>query len=251
MKCNEICLGEIDMTFGLRNVMKGLTVGAIAMMISGSAFAGESLKDAPYAPSFSWTGFYVGGHAGLAVGDTEGEITGAGPIIAALTHTEYSLDGGIFGGHLGYNHQTGKFVVGIEATYSGSGVKGNTACVVLLNCQRELDWTASVVGRMGVAMGRNLLYGLMGVVWADLQTDVSIAGFNLFSGSETHVGWKAGFGFEHALTNNIIMRIEYAHLDFGSETHTLNFTPAPGLFTVPDKVEAKFDTITMGVSYKF
>jgi len=78
-----------------------------------------------------------------------------------------------------------------------------------------------------------------------------ILGFNILSGSETHVGWKAGFGFEHALTNNIIMRIEYAHLDLGKETHTLNFTPAPGLFTIPAEVEAKFDTVTLGVSYKF
>lgn len=48
-----------------------------------------------------------------------------------------------------------------------------------------------------------------------------------------------------------MLRIDYSHMAFGTETHSLDFTPSPGLFTVPSEVDAKFDTLTIGVSVKF
>jgi outer membrane immunogenic protein len=77
------------------------------------------------------------------------------------------------------------------------------------------------------------------------------AGFDFLSGSETHTGWTAGFGVEHAVSNNLIIRIDYTHTDLGTETHTLDSTPAPGAFTVPSEVDATFDSLKVGVSYKF
>jgi outer membrane immunogenic protein len=88
-----------------------------------------------------------------------------------------------------------------------------------------------------------------GVAWGDVDTHVRIVGTPLLSGSETQTGWTAGFGLEHAFTERISTRIEYAHIDLGSETQNLKFTggivPA-----IPDKVDARMDTLRLGVNLK-
>lgn len=211
----------------------------------GWAEPGGSIKDAPVAYGYNWSGLYIGGHAGLATGDTEGSVPGTG----GLFDTDFDFDGGIYGGHVGYNIQSGAAVFGIEGTFSGSSVDGNTSCVFgFLTCERELDWLATIEGRLGYAFGRSLLYARGGVAWGKLETDVSFANFTIFQGDDTHVGWTAGFGFEHAFSDNIIARIEYSHVDLGSETTNLS-TPFGG--TIPDSIEAELDTIRIGVSYKF
>jgi outer membrane immunogenic protein len=230
---------------------KKIAIAAVAScFMVGSAWADGSFKDAPL-PS-NWTGFYVGGHAGLINGNTQGGIEQFGPIVAAVTATDYDMNGGMYGVHAGYNYQMGSMVMGIEGTYSGSSAQGNSSCVIgLMDCQRKLDWVATVVGRLGYAMDKTMVYGLAGVAWGKLETDVELFGvIPLFEGNETHVGWTVGLGVEHAVSDNMLVRVEYSHIDLGSETHSLNFPGAsvPGL---PNEVEATFDTIKIGLSYKF
>src|SRR2546429_5697826 len=44
------------------------------MLAAPAAYAdGMARRAAPMEQPFSWTGFYVGGHAGLATGDTQGD----------------------------------------------------------------------------------------------------------------------------------------------------------------------------------
>ncbi len=84
---------------------------------------------------------------------------------------------------------------------------------------------------------------------------MSIAGFGLLSGEETHTGWTAGIGIEHAMTDNFIIRIEYAHVDLGEENTRLKFNGDLAelnyILTIKDKVEMDFDVIKVGASYKF
>jgi len=63
-------------------------------------------------------------------------------------------------------------------------------------------------------------------------------------------GWTAGFGFEHAFTNRISTRIEYAHIDLGSQIQNLTFTGGGALPGIPDKVDVRMDTIRLGVNVK-
>lgn len=218
-------------------------------------------------PAFSWTGVYVGGHAGLGTGDTSGlpqTLTIPGipavipipPVIAAFFSSDYDMSGAVYGGHIGYNHQINNVVLGIEASISGSSINGDgPAGIGLIVSEREVDWLASVTGRLGYAMGQSLVYAKGGVAWGKISSTVSLGGIALLEGDETHVGWTAGAGFEHAVNNNLTFRIEYAHYDLGSETHSLSYNGAlggaPGLFSIESDIDAKIDTITLGVNYKF
>ena len=201
---------------------------------------GGSIKDVPAPYAFTWTGLYVGGHAGLLTGNTQG-----GPDFGGgFFDTDYDMNGGLYGGQIGYNYQMGSTVLGIEASYSGSNAQGDGPTgLPILTSHRELDWLATVTGRVGYAMDKSLVYVKGGVAWGEVSTDVDFFNFPILSGSETHVGWTAGLGFEHAITNNITARIEYAHIDLGSKDHDLG--------PLDSNVDAEFDSITVGINYKF
>jgi len=213
--------------------------------------AGGSLKDDHRPPAFSWTGFYIGGTAGLATGQTAGDSDLGGFIAIS---TDYDMSGALWGGHVGYNHQMGQTVLGVEGTWSALDLNGSETCVIILKCGRSVDWLATLVGRVGIAMDRAMVYGLVGVAWGDVETDVAdnIVGLLRLSGGETHVGWVAGVGVEYAITPSILARVEYNHVDLGSKTHDLDVSVGgtPVGLSVPSKVDLTIDTFKIGVSWK-
>src|SRR5262249_3764244 len=141
-----------------------LAVAALAA--APSAFAADlggprtpSIKDGPYlAPSvaatpFSWTGFYLGAHAGYGWSNVDWQ---------GLSD---SLEGSgwLAGGQIGYNWQRGALVFGLEADASGNWMDGSRA-----GNTYEIDWQASIRARLGLAVNNNrtLLYTTGGVAWA-------------------------------------------------------------------------------------
>jgi outer membrane immunogenic protein len=223
---------------------------AIASMSSMAMADGYEPSGKGFAPPpvYSWTGFYVGAQAGLATGNTQGGVPG---VPFGLTDTDFDMNGGIYGGYAGYNYQTGAWVFGIEGTYSGANVQGDTTLLAVLSVDRELDWLATIEGRVGYAFGKSMVYARGGWAWAKMETNVSLLGIAALSvsGDSTHNGWTAGFGFEHVIGHSVIARLEYAHVDLDTENHALTAGGLP--FTIPDNVEGEMDTIRLGVSIKF
>jgi len=222
---------------------------------------GGSLKDGPVAyeaPSPIWAGLYVGGSAGFGVGNTTGQLkfdereqeesdsasVQGGPDFGSLFSSDYDVNGAIYGIHAGYNFQRDNVVFGAELGLNGTDIDGSDSCVVgLLKCERSLDWYATAVGRLGYASGRTLFYGFGGLAWGEVETDISVLGHTLLSGSETHLGWTAGLGIEHAMSDRFSVRVEYSHVDLGEEDHSLG----EGLSS---EVDLSFDAIKVGASYK-
>ncbi|HEY2872366.1 MAG TPA: porin family protein, partial [Reyranella sp.] len=64
---------------------------------------------APAEAAFSWTGFYAGINAGYAWGQSSWSDPAAG-----ANSGNFDTSGGLVGGQLGYNWQTGAFVLGVE-----------------------------------------------------------------------------------------------------------------------------------------
>jgi outer membrane immunogenic protein len=229
---------------------------------------GGSLKDAPAAydaPAAIWAGLYVGGTVGFGVGNTTGQLKkdskeedgpdpesaamlvdvgDSGPDFASLFSSDYDVNGAIYGVHVGYNFQRDNLVFGVELGLNGTDINGSDACGLfgLAKCERSLDWYATTVGRLGYASGRTLFYGFGGLAWGEVQTDISLFGHNL-NGEETHVGWVAGLGIEHAMSDRFSVRVEYSHVDLGEEDHSLG----DGLSS---EVDLSFNAIKVGASYK-
>jgi outer membrane immunogenic protein len=207
-----------------------------------AADLGGSYKDGPidsYGPGYSWAGLYIGGSAGFGTGKTETSYED-------ISLLKYDLDGAVYGAHLGYNLQRGNIVFGVELGINGTEFEGSEQIILpLLTSERELDWYATATARLGYASGSTMFYGFGGVAWADVTTKLGgiiPEALDVSEESEdTHVGWTAGLGIEHALSNNFIVRVEYAHVDLGEGDGMLEGTD----------VDVTFDTIKIGASYKF
>lgn len=257
---------------------KKIIAGFAALVgLSAAAHAadlGGSFKDGPapvasYAPI--WAGFYVGGSVGFGTGDTSGKLTDfnydhedndyptakslseggeGGGGLGSLFSSDYDVNGAIYGVHVGYNFQRDNIVFGVEAGFNGTDIDGSgDALFGLVKSERELDWYATAVARLGYASGKALFYGFGGVAWGTVETTLSVplVGASV-SGDSDHVGWTAGLGIEYAMTERFSVRVEYSHVDLGEETATLDL--GHGL-SVDDEVDLSFDAIKIGASYRF
>lgn len=187
----------------------GLMAAAISVPAKAADLGGPSYKPpAAYVertPIETWAGFYVGGHAGAAFDDS-GE--------------DDQFVGGV---HVGHNWQSNAWVYGLE----GDASFGD-----------EIDYLASVRGRLGFATHRFFFYGTGGVAFIDAERDfVSFAGVP-FSGNESQTGWVAGGGAEYKLTNNLNLGVDALHYSFDEDdpigalsSDELDFTVVRGRLT--------------------
>jgi outer membrane immunogenic protein len=155
---------------------------------------------------FDWSGVYVGAHLGTAWGDVD------------YSDGEDSLrheldDGSLAGGHLGFNHQFGRWVGGAEVSLSDSDVASNEDD---FGTKTEIDKLFLATVRLGYAWDRSLAYVKGGYASADLKLAVD-EDVNLLN--ERQAGFTLGAGFEYALTKALILGLEYDRVDLGSSTH--------------------------------
>ncbi len=234
----------------------------------------ETPPSAPVvAPLYNWSGFYIGGNVGGIWGgqrDTLVDFTSDGYDLgpAFRSASSSSLIGGVHGG---YNWQTAsQFVFGVEGDFDWTGLKhansGNLTAfggfpfgTSLWDVSDRLNWLASARARVGYAAGNWMPYATGGVAWSSTNyTGFITNGGGLgFSGpydeTRTHTGWAAGAGVEYMATANWLLRFEYLHYGFGGEQIVGATNPdfVPGARGVFSLGSTTFDTVRVGVSYKF
>jgi outer membrane immunogenic protein len=207
---------SFDASMGDLSQMKRATcvgVAAItAMTLAASAEAAEVARKAAmpakapvYEPPFTWTGFYAGINGGWGWGRSTWDVGGFGS-------TEFDINGGVFGGTLGYSWQRGPAVFGLEGDLDWSGIKGRSASSLCIGavCETRNDWLATTRGRIGYAFGRMMPYITGGAAVGDVKTSTGLG-----SDTETRVGWTLGGGIEAAIVGPWSARIEYLHTDLG------------------------------------
>jgi outer membrane immunogenic protein len=186
---------------------------------------------------YDWTGFYVGGHVGYGWADKSWQ-DGFG-----LFGISQTANGFLGGGQAGFNYQIGQFVFGVEGDMSWSGMKGSTSAFAS-TFNTDVDWTATLTGRVGMAFDRWLVYGKGGAAWA---RDRYSTNFYTFPGTEvtdTRLGWTVGAGVEYAFAPQWTAKLEYNYMDFG--TRAVSF--APGFST---DIDQQIHAVKFGVNYKF
>jgi outer membrane immunogenic protein len=200
--------------------MKKLLFSCAAILaFSGAAMAADVSE--PVASTYDWTGPYVGVHAGYLWGDvdvTYEDLGGGGEI-----------DGFIGGGLAGYNYQSDNLVFGVEGDFGLTGADGNglvcmDACTEIYSY--DMNWNAHLRGRVGLAMDRTLLFVAGGLAIAEHELGATYGNQMTGSGTETHYGFTIGGGAEYAMTDNLLLRIEYLYDDYGDKRY--NFGEDPG-----------------------
>ena len=177
-----------------------------------------SYKAPPAGATYNWSGLYVGVNGGYGMGQTTGDWFG-------LRGGNFDIDGALFGGQIGLNYQfpASPFVIGVEADWDWSGIKGSRTLgpgggITLTNNEAIKD-LGTVRGRVGYAWDRILLYGTGGVAWSHKATvDFTCTGPCVPSAAnDSHSlnGYTVGGGVEYGITPNLSAKAEYlyAHLE--------------------------------------
>lgn len=236
--------GEVISTdFGARAMIRllaliGVTMGCLA---AGAAFA----ADAPQT-NYDWSGAYVGASVGYGSGSTGNSWWDAGI-------SNWEPDGKIKfrsllgGGYIGIQQQFGKVVVGAEADYTWMKFHGDDSQFAGQVNGLEINGVGSARARLGLALGRSLLYVTGGLAYGEITKSDKTLLFTQTSAKA--IGWTAGVGAEHAFTDNWIGRIGYQYTDLGN-VETLLQNPAIGSYT--HRTEGlTFHAVQVGLSYKF
>src|SRR5215813_8912269 len=115
---------------GIASSVVATSLVAVSIMTtSGSAMAADlPFVKAPVlkAPAalWSWSGLYIGGHIGASLSLTDI----ADPFGAPIYGDNVRSPGFIGGGQIGFNHQVGSVVFGVEADVSGVVSDGTNTC---------------------------------------------------------------------------------------------------------------------------
>jgi len=209
-------------------------------------------------PVVNWTGFYIGINGGYSWGKAGRELSFFNPLtgiqiippVGSGNTSDSNLNGGVFGGQLGYNWQSGNWVFGFETDAQWTGQRGTASrlCGVLATAagaclpgvalgtsaavEQHLDWFGTFRGRAGVLVTPStLLYVTGGAAYGSINTDLTVTTIApiglpvsvIRSGSSSKFGWTIGGGIESKLAmfgNNWSGKLEYLYMDLGTVEST-------------------------------
>ena len=224
-----------------------------ASSISATA-ADMAVKARPMAidPAYNWSGFYVGGHLGGAFADVDYLHTNTGGVLDPYDQKPSSFAGG---GHIGLQYQWTNIVAGVEGSWTGMDLNETTLAPFSPDRSNSVGIRslATVVGRVGIAWDKWMVYGKGGWATADTSFRRFITSTNATTASSSgwDDGWTAGVGIEHALLQNLILGFEYnyARINIANRNQTL----APGFAGTDTITNAHLDLhlVMARLTYKF
>ncbi|HML12708.1 MAG TPA: outer membrane beta-barrel protein [Xanthobacteraceae bacterium] len=248
-------------------------VGSIALLALSIPFAAQA-ADLPPAPApsyktpvvvpevWTWTGCYVGLHAGGAWSNVQ--ITDVGNAAGLAFDTGFpgttfspGNNAAFFGGgQAGCQYQAGWFVGGLEGDLGWMDLNqsalepGNFfGTTVGINSGLYGD----ITGRLGVAAGPTLFYAKGGWAWYNGTENFSTtpaSGFISNSNVSTFNGWVAGAGIEYRFAPNWTAKVEYLHYAFNSQTFNVTAAGVAG-GPFPYTIQPTVDSVKVGVNYLF
>lgn len=251
----------------------GLSTGAIAADMRMPMKAAAPIA----APMWSWSGFYIGAHAGYGFGGDDTIVT-TGQVAANVANVlggarpgrvTLDQDGFVGGGQIGYNWQfSPNWLFGIETDISYTDFResvvvatvplGGVAATLNNSFSSRMDFFGTVRGRLGYVFDRTLIYATGGLAYADVRHSVNFfgpVGQLQFRGANSNIetGYTVGGGIEHAFSQNWTVKAEYLYYDLGSTT--LNVAVIPGSGGGGTGYNSTFSNeghiARLGVNYKF
>lgn len=183
-----------------------LAIGFAAMLTSLVLYPVD--RASAQGSSYDWSGFYAGVQVGYADGTDDflfpGFITMPDP-------------DGVFGGvHFGYNMQTANnWVFGIVGDVNVAGIDGVGVLGATTNTV-DVDFTASVRGKVGYAWDRYLIYGTAGLAIAEIDYTNQFGASPTLSYNQTAAGITVGGGVDVAVNDWLSALVEYRYTSYES-----------------------------------
>ena len=240
----------------MKNIVRSMIIGVAIIGSAGAALAGGDVYKTEPMPDYRWGGFYFGGHAGYGWSDKDWTLlrnAGNAPSneIGSVV-TSHEADGGFGGIQLGANHEAYGLVFGVEGSMSWTAMDGDSnwrnSDGFYRDASTDINWMATLTGRVGVPVGQTLVYLKGGAVWAD--EDYSHTGGQgtrrFLEGGDTRVGWLIGAGAEWAWDPNWSVNFEYNYMDFGDEDVSLS----DGTRTAKFGIDQEMHAVKVGLNYR-
>ncbi len=211
----------------MKKTLIGLATSlAFASAASGAVAADPSYYPAP-APTIDWAGLYIGAHGGYTSARTDWNVGPGFPISIAP-------DGLLGGGLLGYNLQFNSFVFGLEGDFSVGDIDEGPGNFNIGGLQSaNVNWLATIRGRLGYAFNDWMIYATGGFDFADLELYDSLqapardrqtlTGYVLGAGAEAKLDRLLNIDTHDALS----ARLEYMYGNYGSENFQIGGTREP------------------------
>jgi outer membrane immunogenic protein len=245
-------------------VARKLLIPLVSLATFGVANAADltprtPIYKAPLAGSaVSWTGFYVGANGGGAWGRSCWTFVGTVPAVglpAPLDEGCHDLSGGILGGQLGYNWQTGAMVFGVEAQGDWANLQGRNVSLLPAppfppsTNHTRVDSLGLFTGRLGFAWGSTLLYAKGGAAVVHDKYDFAVNGVaaSPVFVSETRWGGTIGGGIEYKFAQNVSAGVEYNYVGLGTSRLTFPSLPLNAILDFKHDLHV----VTARINYSF
>ena len=249
-----------------------LFLGSVAFVtpaMAADVIYEEPVAPAPvvaYEPAFTWTGFYVGGQAGVAFNRDSGLFSSDSSGFTGGSDDGQS--GFIGGGHIGYDYQVGNFLVGavadlsyIDATSSSDYTFGGTT---IYGAEQKIDYVGTVRAKLGYAADRFAVYATGGLAYGDTKnsylgdtvTTIGGTAYNVSVSEDTDdVGYSVGAGVDYLVTQNFSLGVEYLYTDLGDSKLDVAYTPVGGgatdVLSTSSSTDLDFHTVWAKASFRF
>ncbi len=178
-----------------RKLVAALLIGCALAGFSGGAEAADLRVKAPVAVlAYSWTGFYVGAHAGYGWRNPTVAFTANDPaafaVSCCVSPGSFNGDGALGGFQAGYNWQFNQsWLIGAEADFAWSSMGGQATSTFLMQplffppgtstfrASEDVKWFGTVRGRLGwLPTSQLLIYGTAGFAYGRVDEDVVLNG---------------------------------------------------------------------------
>lgn len=196
-------------------------------------------------------GFYVGGHVGYLFGNANATL--GDPIGGAASGGSSPYGAPFAGLQAGYEHFLApRLMLGMELDMSFPDYQDLSPVLSYRatgtgTANEELEWLASLRGRLGYAMGSWTPFVTGGIAWASTRfsrTDLT-TGNEDGNPSNVRAGYVLGGGVDYRLDSRWSARAEYLYTNLGLAGFIFNSAPA--------RYDSQYDLhrFQVGLNYKF
>jgi outer membrane immunogenic protein len=224
------------------------TIAAVALCATPVFAADMPLKavKAPPAPQWNWTGFYLGGYAGVGVNRSHG-VDPTGNFTGEIDFLGTGLTGGLTAG---YNWQFDPhWVVGIEGDFGYLGLNHESQQYnEALFVNSKSSWLGTLRGRVGyTSSGSTLAYVTGGAAWVHFDDTINVPGVGALESAKTKLGYAVGSGVETRLGGNWTVKSESLYVDVGHG----DLLALPANFYVLEADKHRYLLQRFGLNYRF